>query len=211
MVNPELEDVKILLKMKRQGIKERKRLEIIRTACRLFSEKGYYNTTMPDIAQAVGMSVGNLYNYFESKEELAKEIMMTVSDWVGERLRKINEMEVNMHEKVRMFVRSFFEIAIEEPELIGYFLRVYLVNREVFSDGCEGFACVASVITEVMVFLSDGIEKGEFRNQSFYPAFTTIMGTLGGMVFLHKEGLLDKHLMDYVEEVSENIWRALKT
>mgnify|MGYP001774454728 FL=1 len=195
---------------KRKELKEQKRLEIIRAACKLFAEKGYYNTTIPHIAQAVGMSVGNIYNYFESKEALAKEIMITVSNWVGERLRKIEEMDVDYREKIRLFVKSFFEIAVEEPELINYFLKVFLVNREVFSEGCEGFACVASVITEVMVFLSNGIEKGELRNQSFYPAFTTIMGPLGGMVFLHSEGLLDKSLMDYVDEVSENLWRALK-
>ena len=34
-----------------------------------------------------------------------------------------------------------------------------------------------------------GWERGELRNQSFYPAFTTIMGPLGGMVF--ELGLLD--------------------
>ena len=77
------------------------------------------------------------------------------------------------------------------------------------SEGGEGFACIASVITEVMVFLSNGIERGELRYQSFYPAFTTILGPLGGMVFLLSEGLLDILLMDYVEEVSENLWRAL--
>lgn len=195
---------------KRKELKEQKRLEIIRAACKLFAEKGYYNTTIPHIAQAVGMSVGNIYNYFKSKEALAKEIMITVSNWVGERLRKIEEMDVDYREKIRLFVKSFFEIAVEEPELINYFLKVFLVNREVFSEGCEGFACIASVITEVMVFLSNGIERGELRNQSFYPAFTTIMGPLGGMVFLHSEGLLDKPLMDYVDEVSENLWRALK-
>ena len=195
---------------KRKELKEQKRLEIIRAACKLFAEKGYYNTTIPHIAQAVGMSVGNIYNYFESKEALAKEIMITVSNWVGERLRKIEEMDVDYREKIRLFVKSFFEIAVEEPDLINYFLKVFLVNREVFSEGCEGFACIASVITEVMVFLSNGIERGELRNQSFYPAFTTIMGPLGGMVFLHSEGLLDKPLMDYVDEVSENLWRALK-
>lgn len=195
---------------KRKELKEQKRLEIIRAACKLFAEMGYYNTTIPHIAHAVGMSVGNIYNYFESKEALAKEIMITVSNWVGERLRKIDEMDVDYREKIRLFVKSFFEIAVEEPELINYFLKVFLVNREVFSEGCEGFACVASVITEVMVFLSNGIERGELRNQSFYPAFTTIMGPLGGMVFLHSEGLLDKPLMDYVDEVSENLWRALK-
>ncbi|MEN3028830.1 MAG: TetR/AcrR family transcriptional regulator [Aquificaceae bacterium] len=193
------------------SLRERRRLDIIRIACKLFAQKGYYSTTIPDIAQAVGMSVGNLYNYFESKEELAKEVMITVSQWLGEKLRKINEREVDFREKVRLFTRSFFEVALEEPELINYFLRVFLVNREVFSDGCEGFACVASVITEVMVFLSDGIERGELRSQSFYPAFTTIMGPLGGMVFLHTEGLLDRPLMEYAEEVSENIWRALRT
>ncbi|MEN3039869.1 MAG: helix-turn-helix domain-containing protein, partial [Candidatus Kryptonium sp.] len=163
--------------MRKASLKERRRLEIIRTACKLFSERGYYNTTMPDIAQAVGMSVGNLYNYFDSKEELAKDIMITVSDWVGERLRDINEMDVDFREKTTRFVKSFFEIALEEPELINYFLRVFLVNREVFSEGCEGFACVASVITEVMVFLSDGIERGQLRNQGFFPAFTLIMGS----------------------------------
>jgi len=36
----------------RERLKEEKRLQIIRIACKLFAEKGYYNTTMPDIAKA---------------------------------------------------------------------------------------------------------------------------------------------------------------
>lgn len=196
--------------MRKAILKKKKRLEIIRVACKLFSEKGYYNTTVPDIAQALGMSVGNLYNYFESKEELAKEIMITVSGWVAERLKKVNEKEIPFKEKIYEFTKTFFEIALTEPELINYFLRVFLVNREVFKEGCEGFTCVGEVITEVMVLLSDGVEKGQLRNQSFFPAFTTIMGPLGGMVFLHNEGLLYKPLMEYSEEVAENIWNALK-
>ena len=62
-----------------------------------------------------------------------------------------------------------------------------------------------------MILLSDGIEKGELRDQSFFPAFTTIMGPLGGMVFLHNEGVLEKPLMEYTHEVATNIWNALKT
>lgn len=196
--------------MQRVALKEKRKLEIIRVACKLFSEKGYYNTTIPDIAEALGMSVGNLYNYFESKEELAKEIMLTVSRWVGEKLKKVNEMEVPIKEKIYQFTKAFFETALSEPELINYFLRVFLVNREIFKEGCEGFACVGEVITEVMVLLSDGVEKGELRNQNFFPAFTTIMGPLGGMVFLYHEGVLDKPLMEYTDEVAENIWNALK-
>ncbi len=196
--------------MKKRQLKEKKKLEIIRTACKLFAKKGYYNTVIPDIAKALNMSVGNIYNYFESKEELAKEIMMTVSSWVAEKLRKINQENINTKEKINKFTEEFFRIALEEAELINYFLKVFLINREIFKEGCEGFACVGEVVTEVMILLYDGIEKGELRNQSFFPAFTTIMGPLGGMVFLHNEGVLEKPLMEYKDEVAENIWNALK-
>jgi len=196
--------------MDRSLLKEKKKLEIIRTACKLFSEKGYHNTVIPDIANALGMSVGNIYNYFESKEELAKEIMLTVSSYVAERLRRVNQENISTREKIYRFTEEFFQMALKEPELINYFLRVFLVNREIFKEGCEGFACVAEVVTEVMILLSDGIERGELRNQSFFPAFTIIMGPIGGMVFLHNEGVLEKPLMEYKDEVAYNIWNALR-
>ena len=190
--------------------KEDKKLEIIRTACRLFAQKGYHNTTIPDIANALNMSVGNLYNYFESKEELAKEVMLTVSGWVAQRIRKINEMDLPVREKIRLLVESFFEISLEEPELIDYFLRVFLSNREIFKGGCEGFTCVGEVVTEVMVLLTEGVERGELRNQDFFSAFVTVMGPMGGIVFLKGEGVLERELEYYVEPIAENIWNALK-
>ncbi len=199
-----------MVRSTRERLKEEKKLQIIRTACKLFAERGYYNTSMPDIAKELGMSVGNLYNYFESKEELAKEVMLTVSRWVAQRLRSINEEDIPVKKKIAKLVESFFEISLKEPELIDYFLRVFLSNREIFKGGCEGFACVGEVVTEVMILLSEGVEKGELRNQDFFPAFVTVMGPMGGIVFLHGEGVLDKPLMEYAPEVSENIWNALR-
>ncbi len=200
--------------MGRRALKEKereeKKLQIVRVACRLFATRGYYNTTMPEIAKELGMSVGNLYNYFPSKEELAKEVMLTASGWVAERLKAINEENTSTREKIRKLVISFFSISLKEPELIDYFLRVFLANREVFKGGCEGFACVGEVVTEIMVLLSKGVEKGELRNQDFFTAFVSIMGPMGGIVFLNGEGVLEKPLEHYVDSVSENIWNALK-
>ncbi len=191
-------------------LREERKLQIIKTACKLFAERGYYNTTIPDIARELGMSVGNLYNYFSSKEELAKEIMITVSRWVAERIKKVNEKDMPVKEKIYELVRSFIDIALQEPELINYFLRVFLSNREVFEEDCLGFACVGDVVTEIGILLSEGAAKGELRNQDFFSAFVTIMGPMGGIVFLHGEGILQKPLTEYVEEIAENIWRALK-
>jgi transcriptional regulator, TetR family len=190
--------------------KDEKKNQIIKVACELFAKNGYYNTTMPDIAKASGMSVGNLYNYFESKEELAKETMLTVSSLVGEKLSYINSLNVSVKEKISLFVRNFFDIAKHEPQLMSYFLKVFLVNREVFKNGCEGFTCVKEIITETMILLSDGVEKGELRNQEFFTAFSTMMGSIGGIVFLYYEGVLDNDLEYYEPYISENIYMALK-
>ncbi len=194
----------------KQKIKERKKIEIIRTACRLFSKKGYYNTTIPDIANELNMSVGNIYNYFRSKEELAKTIMLTVSSWIAEKFREINEADMPTKQKIEQLTKAFFRISKEEPELIEYFLRVFLANREVFLEDCRGFACVGEVVTEIMVLLLNGVERGELRNMDFFVAFTTLMGSMGGLVFLSGEGTLDKDLMDYAEELADTLWKALK-
>ncbi|MGC9143330.1 TetR/AcrR family transcriptional regulator [Hydrogenobaculum sp.] len=190
--------------------KDEKRNQIIKVACELFAKKGYYNTTIPDIANALGMSVGNIYNYFESKEELAKETMLTVSKLVGEKLSYINSLNISTKEKIGLFVKNFFDIAKNEPELMNYFLKVFLANREVFKDGCEGFACVKEIVTETMILLSDGVEKKELRNQEFFTAFSTMMGSIGGIVFLYYEGVLDNDLDYYEPYISENIYMALK-
>ncbi|MFC9434551.1 TetR/AcrR family transcriptional regulator [Nocardia sp. NPDC057030] len=46
------------------------RMHILETALRLFEERGYAKTTMRAIAQEAGVSVGNAYYYFASKEHL---------------------------------------------------------------------------------------------------------------------------------------------
>ena len=53
----------------------RRRDEILRTATDLFSEKGYHELTMEEIAEEIGVSKGTIYNYFSSKENLYLEIL----------------------------------------------------------------------------------------------------------------------------------------
>lgn len=190
--------------------KEERKESIIATALKLFSEQGFYTTTIPDIAAKVGMSVGNFYNYFRSKDILAKELIRYISEYLGMRIREINERPVDTKTKIEAIVSMYFTMATERPEMIEYFLRVYLSNREVFSDGCEGMVCVSSFITELMLFFDDGVAKGELRDQDFFSAFGLFMGYLGGMVFLFGEKILPQPLEHYETSIAENIYNALK-
>jgi len=49
---------------------EMKHQQIVDGACRVFFEKGYHPTTIREIAQACGMSMGQLYHYISSKDDV---------------------------------------------------------------------------------------------------------------------------------------------
>ena len=59
-----------------EEIRENKRATILDSALHLFAQNGYHGTSISEIAKDAKISKGLLYNYFESKEELLKEIVL---------------------------------------------------------------------------------------------------------------------------------------
>ncbi|OJX94294.1 MAG: TetR family transcriptional regulator [Micrococcales bacterium 73-15] len=102
--------------------------EAITTAARaLFLERGYDATTMRAVAQRAGVSLGNAYYYFASKDHLVQEFYGELQldhaaaaeaalDGVrglGERLALAWEAWVDVAEPLRPFAGSFFRVAAE--------------------------------------------------------------------------------------------------
>ena len=55
--------------------KEEVQALILSSAEKLFSHKGYTNTTISDIAKSAGISVGNIYSYYKGKEQILNQIL----------------------------------------------------------------------------------------------------------------------------------------
>ena len=58
------------------GQSDSPRARIINAATKLFSEKGYAQTTMSDIARACGLQQSSLYYWFRNKEGLLQETLL---------------------------------------------------------------------------------------------------------------------------------------
>ncbi len=56
----------------------------------IFAKKGFRNTTMEDIAKAVGVSKGDLYLYFRNKADLLREIQSSGQREMRQRLNQIS-------------------------------------------------------------------------------------------------------------------------
>ncbi len=93
--------------------------QIIKQTLKLFATKGYFNTSISDIAKKTKISKGLLYNYFGSKEELLNEV-------IGFSLNKAFEDSIKITENIgeqppslifRTAIEKTFEEFKEKEEL----------------------------------------------------------------------------------------------
>jgi AcrR family transcriptional regulator len=68
---------------------EEKKGRIEEAARQLFIKRGFHATSMRDIAGGTGTSLGNLYNYYRTKEEILESIIRKYQKVIDERLRAI--------------------------------------------------------------------------------------------------------------------------
>jgi AcrR family transcriptional regulator len=61
--------------MRQEERSERSRAQILEAALRLFSHQGYRGTSIREIAEAAGISTGNLYHQFPDKESLFRTLL----------------------------------------------------------------------------------------------------------------------------------------
>ena len=83
---PPLPADRALPRIPKQERSRAKRDALLRTAARLFAERGFDATTTTDIAAAAGVSVGTLYSYFQDK----RQILLTFMADTGAMLASLN-------------------------------------------------------------------------------------------------------------------------
>jgi len=88
------------------------RQEILRTAARLFQQRGYDATSMNDVAAALKLSKGGLYHHFQSKDEILFEIMNHAMEITQERVLAPVRSIADPEERLRALIRLHMEVVL---------------------------------------------------------------------------------------------------
>ena len=91
--------------------------EIVRTAARVFKEKGYNATTMQDIANEVGMLKGSLYYHIRSKEQLLVDVLLSAVEVLRGGLSRVLSSDLPPEDKFREAVLCHIRAYLENEEL----------------------------------------------------------------------------------------------
>jgi TetR/AcrR family transcriptional regulator, cholesterol catabolism regulator len=88
------------------------RQEILRTAARLFQQRGYDATSMNDVAASLKLSKGGLYHHFQSKDEILFEIMNHAMEMTQERVIAPVRSIADPLERLRALIRLHIEVVL---------------------------------------------------------------------------------------------------
>jgi len=103
---------------RREREKLRQRRQMLAAALELFSEKGFHNVTMHEIAKRAEFAIGTLYKFFKNKEDLYKSLIVEQADRFHEALTKaIGETDDEI-EKLRNYVKTKGAVFMENVPVI---------------------------------------------------------------------------------------------
>jgi AcrR family transcriptional regulator len=155
---------KISTRIKNSKLVEERHEQIFQAASKLIRKKGYHMTTLRDISRETGISLGNLYDYIATKEDIlyivhekaAEMVTRTLSQEMGDigdvrdpvqRLKQMIEQELQMIDRYQDLVMTIYQ---ESHSLSKPSLRTMLRSEEVH-------------IGKFKEVIEEGIELGVFK------------------------------------------------
>lgn len=174
--------------------------QIIKTAAKLFKEKGYAAVTMRDIAKALDIKAASLYNHITSKQDILKYIIISLAEEFTNGMNTIyNSSESNIH-KLDQIISLHVDIAYRNPYQMSSLnndwmhlekdVSYYIELRDSYEDNFR------KIITK-------GIETGEFTNANPEVILFSILSALRNLYLWipKKEDVNPQELSDNLIQV----------
>ncbi len=160
--------------------KEQRRQLIISKALELFARKGYSDTKIGDIAKAADMSVGLMFHYFESKEQLYEELVRMGAEGTNIPLDMNFE---NPLDYFSGFLRILFQYAKEQPWVFYMFVLMSQARR---SDGIplhiREIAMSVNQVEQSAEIIAAGQQYGYFREGDPYSLSFAFWSSVQGIM-----------------------------
>ena len=161
------------------------RREILSAAEKVFATKGFFPTTMNEIAETAEFGTGTLYKYFKSKEDL----YFTLIDEKTEEINRLVKTELSQKTSPIERIKKVLRLQFEFIERNRDFFRIYAsehtrfewtVKDELGKDLHEKMVAYIHLLAGVM---REGIEAGEFKPLNPMDLAHALVGIVNSFVF----------------------------
>jgi len=181
------------------------RQQILSATLSLFSNKGYFNTSVRDIARESGVSIGSIYHHFKDKEGIASAMYNNLLDRMITELVLIKSSNNTAHDRCREVISFLFKMTEEEPEVMEFMLsskhRDFLPN--------EKPVCSSAPFELMRELVKDGMVSGEIQLMDLMVASSCLYGASLRMITSRLDGLIEQPLPEYLDAIWSSSWKAV--
>jgi AcrR family transcriptional regulator len=187
------------------------RERLLESAKTLFSQRGYYATSVEEIVASAGLSKGAFYFYFKSKEELFKSLVEEVHLNIVKRLESFLERDLPLEDALIEHAEVFLEDIYQNRHIAQIFLFQLVGTNEEFRE------LYYTKIAHLRELLAKMVDKAIQRGEITYKNAENIVNLYAGFlrmlvleyVFREKEPDLDR-VKSLAQEGVKVLFRGLK-
>jgi len=167
----------------RKHIEQGARTRLLEAGVKLFSKKGYANTSVREIVELAGVSKPILYYYFKSKEGMFHSIMDYALGQQEHMLEKALKRRGSVLDRLTYLYRIMYRVVMEDRNLFK------LIHNLIFGphqgEGLEGIEQYHRRIADaIKTIYLDGLSRGEVKDASPDEVAFLILGVLDFCVHL---------------------------
>ncbi len=161
------------------------REEILSAAEKVFAAKGFFPTTMSDIAREAEFGTGTLYKYFKSKEDL----YFTLIDEKVEEINHLVKAELSQKTLAVERIKKVLGLQFEFFERNRDFLRIYISERNRFEWTVKddlGKGIHEKMVTYIDILagvMRQGVKEGEFKSMNPMDLAHALVGIVNSFIF----------------------------
>lgn len=177
-----------------EQIKDERRSQILLSALKIFTRKGFSATKMSDIAKDTGISYGLVYHYFKSKDDIYTELIEYAISSIGKVIEDTKKNVEQPIDQIRHITVRVFD-SVEHKEASGYY---YILVMNAIT--CEAKPVSASEIIKESIdrlkmlsdIISEGQKKGQIREGNPMELAFTCFSAVIGLASLKVSGTIQK-------------------
>ena len=189
-----------------QKDKEELRNDILIAALKLFTEKGYFNTSLTEIAELSGVkNSAGIYKHFKNKQEIAQALYLWVIDRLSVSIDDIRRRNRKSSAQLREIVDLWFRLTDEAPEVMQFLL---VLNVKEFLPEEKPIMATPPFVKIIKV-LQNGIKEGEIKALDGQRAYCHFFGIIENTLKQVLTGTLKKKASYYEADAWQSAWATI--
>jgi AcrR family transcriptional regulator len=174
---------------RRKKEKENRKNSILKAARKLFFERGFKSVTVDLIAAKAEVSKGSIYLYFDSKEEIYTQILISANIERHKEIENFARQEGTASELLLKYARVYVDFFLENNELFRILMTFMLHSENMNLTEEQNTQLIHTTnenIRTVSEILQKGVATGEFSDQiDIRQGQNAIWGLLNGIISLY--------------------------